>query len=363
MHLYKTILKPVTALLFIILFAWACKDDNDADPDPEPVTDGILFQENFDDQPDYTSSETLKLKGWTHCRNGEDIWSPSTGFPDHHDAFEILSSNADKARGGSGKSFVGWRESYKMEWNNWNSDGILAKYFEEGHEKLYVRFWIRFSDNFTPAGQTKLFRISSWDEEGDFFGYGPDRYNAPIMIWDYNHNDYGQRNFLAFRGHPQETNYFQTNPKLVDLPRNIHNGDINLNFDNNIRDLDGDGNNENEVTLKSLVTGEILSGIVSHDDVYGNEWHKVEFFIQMNSAPGAMDGIIVQWLDDQLIFKNTKMPWMGNESEGGRKFNVVAIGGNDFFRSYPNEDKHEEWYAIDDIEMRSSLPEGKSLNN
>lgn len=358
MNTYKP--TSIKAILLAVLVTWGCSDDNGG-MDPGADREGIVFQETFDDQPDYTSSAALSLNGWTHRRNGEDIWSPTTGYADHHDAFEVLSSNSDKARGGTGKSFVAWRESYDLGWKNWNSDGILAKYFEEGFEKLYVRFWIRFSDNFTPAGQTKLFRISSWDEEGDFFGYGTDRYNAPLMLWDYNHNDYGQRNFLAFRGHPQESNYYLTNPTLAELPRNIQYGDISLNFDDNIRDLDGDGNNDNEVTLKSLVSGEPLSGIVSHNDVYGDVWHKVEFFIQMNTAPGAMDGVIVQWLDDQMIFKNTKMPWMGNESEGDRKFNVVAIGGNDFFRSYPNEDKHEEWYAIDDIEIRDSLPEDKSM--
>lgn len=320
------------------------------------VRSDVIFEETFDNQPDYTSSQPLNLAGWTHRRNGEDIWSPMTGYPNHHDAFEVLSSNSDKARGGQGKSFVAWRESYDLGWKNWNSDGILAKYIEEGLDQVYVRFWIRFSDNFTPEGQTKLFRISSWDGGVDIFGYGQDRYNAPIMLWDYNHNNYGQRNFLAFRGHPQETNYYLSNPKPVGLPRSMMTGDLSLNFDDDIRDLNGDGQMDNFVYLRGLLSGRFLSGIVDHDDVYGSDWHKVEFFVKMNSSPGAMDGVVMQWLDDQLIFRNTSMPWMGAESEGGRKFNVVAIGGNDFFRSYPNVKEYEEWYAIDDVLIADSIP-------
>lgn len=340
---FSTLLTSVPYIVAAFMVAGAAQSD-------------VILEENFDNQPEYTSSQELNLSGWTHRRNGEDVWSPSNGNPDNHDAFEVLSVNSDKARGGVGKSFVAWRESYDLGWKNWNSDGILAKHLDQGLEKVYVRFWIRFSDDFTPAGQTKLFRISSWDEEGQIFGYGPDRDNAPVILWDYNHNSYGQRNFLAFRGHPQETNYYLNNPTLVELPRNIMSGDLSLNFDNNIRDLDGDGVNDNEITLKSLTSGDFLSGIVTHDDVYGSEWHKIEFFVQMNSAPGIRDGVIMQWIDDQLIFRNTKMPWMGAESEGGRKFNVVAFGGNDFFRSYPNEAKYEEWYAIDDILIADELP-------
>jgi len=317
----------------------------------------LVFKDGFDSQPDYTSSNSLNLTGWTHRRSGEDIWSPSTGFPDHLDPFEILASNVDKTRGGTGKSFVAWRESYDLGWKNWNSDGILAKHLEDGGlEKVYVSFWIRFSDQFTPDGATKLFRISSWDEDERIFGYGPDRNNGPVMIWDYSHNAYGQRNSLSFRGTPHETNYYLNNPGLVDFPREIHMGDVSLNFDNNIRDLNGDGVNDNEVSLRSLISGDLLSGIVTHDDVYGSKWHKIEFYVEMNSAPGVRDGAAMQWIDDQLVFKNTQIPWMGFESEGGRKFNVVALGGNDFFRFYPNDDGHEEWYAIDDIEIHDSIP-------
>jgi hypothetical protein len=312
----------------------------------------ILFEEDFNGQPNYTSSDELTLQGWSFRRHGEDLWNSTTGYPTKHDAFEVLDSNSQKARGGNGKSFVAWRESYDAGWQNWNSDGILAKYFPGGYEELYVKFWIKFSPEFTPAGSSKLFRIASWDEgEGGVFGYGNDRFNGPVVFWDFSHsNDYGLRNFIALRGHPQKTNYYMSNPVLTDLPRQVIAGDLSLNFDNNIRDLDGNGSEENVVDkLLNLKTGNPISGVVTIDEVYGEKWTKVEFYVQMNTKPGALDGTVMQWINDQLVFKNTKTPWQGFDSGGERKFNVVAFGGNDRFLAYPNEMRHEEWYSIDDI--------------
>ncbi len=37
-------------------------------------------------------------------------------------------------------------------------------------------------------------------------------------------------------------------------------------------------------------------------------------------------------------------------------WNVVAIGGNDFFQQYPNSDLREEWYAIDDVVIATEIP-------
>lgn len=312
----------------------------------------VLFEENFDEQPNYQSSEQLNLDGWSFRRHGEDVWNVSSGDHQHHDAFEILDSNEDKSRGGTGKSFVAWRESYDRGWQNWNSDGILAKHLIDGYEELYVRFWIKFSPSFTPSGTSKLFRISSWDQgKGGVFGYGADRSNAPVVFWDFSHNEnYGLRNFIALRAHPQATNYYMTNPLPRGLPRTLINGDLSLNFDNNIRDLDGDGSQENRIDrLLNLSTNSPISGVVSLDEVYGENWNKIEFYVRMNSGPGVLDGSLMQWINDELVFSNSQIPWQGAESSGGRKFNIVAIGGNDHFSAYSNELKHEEWYAIDDI--------------
>src|SRR5690554_6478665 len=187
-----------------------------------PVSAEVLFEENFDEQPDWHSAmhsrdrtqltETHIIpRGWSAVRQ-DPTWAPSVGHNDRHEVIEILSSNVEKARGATGKSYVSWRDSYDAGWNRWNSDSILAKHFPEGHDQLYVRFWIKFSPDWTPAGTSKLFRVSSWDGVESIFGYGGDRFNAPVMFWDYGGSPSNVRNKLSFRADPQETNYFMRHP-------------------------------------------------------------------------------------------------------------------------------------------------------
>ena len=116
----------------------------------DQVSGDILFVEDFDSQTDWTSdlpdplsyaSDTTIPDSWFAVRQSS-TWHPSNGNPDNHDSIEILASNADKARGGAGKSFVGWRESRDLGKSIWQSEGLLMKYFSEGHDALYVSFWV-----------------------------------------------------------------------------------------------------------------------------------------------------------------------------------------------------------------------------
>ncbi len=323
----------------------------------------LIFEENFDEQPDYTSSSPLTLDGWTHRRNGEDVWSPSTGYPNHHDAFEVLSSNVDKARGGQGKSFVGWRESYSLGWNNWNSDGILAKHFEEGYDELYVSFWVRFSPEWTERYTSKMFRMYSWDPASgkSIFKYGRDGASGPVTIWDYSNGTYGQRNAVSLRGGPHGQNYAFYNGDIKDLPRQMSFlGDLSLNF---TTETIGMGYEEKTPEIDDKLNGGFITDnmnqLVEHKQVFGRagEWTKVAFYVRMNSAPNAEDGTLMQWFDDELIFQNHQIPWVrGDRTTEMVKWNVVAIGGNDFFQAYDNSQMHEEWYAIDDVEIHDEIP-------
>lgn len=68
----------------------------------------VLFSDNFDDQPDFTSTmhgdgHTIERvtghifpDGWDRLYQGTQ-WSPETGHPDKHASLEILAANADKA--------------------------------------------------------------------------------------------------------------------------------------------------------------------------------------------------------------------------------------------------------------------------
>lgn len=335
----------------------------------QPAIGEVLIEESFDDQPDWTSgmhstdrvqtTDTHILpEGWYSIRQ-DPSWAPSTGHPDRHEAIEILARNSEKARGGVGKSYVSWRDSTKgEEYYRWNSDSILTAYFPEGYKELYVSFWIRFGPNWTPDGLTgtsKLFRISHWDGTGDIYGFGSTRQNGPVVFWDYKHDSYGVRNVLAFRGHPIDSNYGLTNPEPINLPRS---GNLSMNFDSNIRDLNGDGTIDNDIdSLLNFETGEPLTGeIFSHSEIWGTSWRKMEFYVKMNSGPGKFDGVFKQWMDGDLIFSNVTMPWMGYDSSGGIEWNTVSLGGNDHFHRYSDAERREEWYAIDDVLIATEPP-------
>ncbi|WP_143595736.1 hypothetical protein [Tamilnaduibacter salinus] len=296
------------------------------------VSAEILFEESFDDQSDWTSglpinntgafpvngegpdrvqcveSGHVLPEGWD-CARQDPSWAPSVGDPDRHENLEILDGNASKARGSSGKSLVIWRDSTTGPKYRWNSDGILSKKLLDGHQELYVRFWIKFSKDWTPlgdSGQTKLFRITSWDGPGtNLYGFGGNRDNAPAIFWQYKTDNYGARNVLGFRGDPQETNYKMKKPSLPNTPRAFTSGSMSLNFDDNIRDLDGDGNIDNSIdTLVDLKSeAPVSGGIVPHENFWGTKWHKVEFYVKMNSAPGKLDGVMVQWIDNDIVLK------------------------------------------------------------
>ena len=352
----------------------------------------LLFSENFDDQPDWHSglevndlnglnpvivrgetpdgADTEQFRdqghtlpdGWDSARQFP-LWAESygdTGFPEN---VEILASNADKARGGTGKSLVIYRQSAGGTSYNWPSDGQLDKKLATPTDEVFVRFWMRFSDNWTPidtvaSGITKIFRVSSVDEGGSPFSAFSNGDSAPIFVWGYQHNtNTGVRHLYTFRADPQESNYSMHSPSLPNVPTTSG----SHNYVGHIRDLDGDGVEENPVTLTSLTTGNPVGadgGTVLHDEIWGGGiWRKMEFYLKMNSAPGALDGVTKVWMDDQLIFSNTTVPWQGNDSPGGRKWTHVGFGGNSNFHEYDASVKRTEWRAFDDIKIYNGLPE------
>ncbi|SHK46083.1 hypothetical protein SAMN05216369_2144 [Marinobacter antarcticus] len=343
----------------------------------------VIFEDNFDDQPDWTSgmytTEQVQRavdgdvipEGYFSARQ-EANWAPSTGYPDKHEVIEILASNADKARGGTGKSFVGWRKSYDEGWKNWASESILMKYFPEGYDELYVEFWVSFSPDWTRTytggaskNTTKLFRISSWNGKPSEYNGFPGGNLGPIALWDYSLNDYGVRLKNSLRGGPHGDNYKFAVEDIKDIGGYISSGssgDFNLNFSGL---LEGMGPNNTQPIIEDRLNGGFITtstpGSITHDQIYGpgKSWTKMGFYVKMNSAPNATDGIYRQWMNDKQIFRSTKIPWIrssATENENA-KWNLVVIGGNDFFRPYPNEDRYEEWYAIDDLIIRTDIPD------
>ena len=326
----------------------------------DSTTATLLFSENFDSQPEHSSFNTLATSGvtnWDYQRSGANVFSANPPY-------RITGNIAAALKDGTGKSCVGYRESHAQypvgASNNFNSDGILVKILDVPQEKLFVRFWIKFQPGWSAGGQSKLFRISSWRGDGTpdsvfAFGTQASDTHGPLLFWDYGQGDYGVRNFLALRADPNTSNYFMGSPSPQNLPRSMVSGDLSCNFQSNVTDLNNDGTNSNPPYL-SLVDGNPVPGIASHDQIYGDQWNKVEFYVAMNSGAGVADGVMKQWLNDTLVFSNETMPWMGTDSDGGKLWNWVSLGGNDKWEYYPNEDEIEEWYAIKDVDIYSDLP-------
>jgi len=346
-----------------------------------PVGAEVIFEENFDDQPDWhsglqennTGAFPVSGKGpdriqrvGTHIvpKDWDSVyqdptWAPSMGHEDRHETIEILASNADKARGGEGKSFVQRRDSSPEPAYKWNSDGQLLKLLEPGHRSLYIEFWIRFDPSWSVApssDSSKIFRVGSWSGIGSEFQAFGGGEQGPLFLWDWKRDKYGVRNVHTLRGGPHGENYTMTAEEKGSHPRG------SLNF---TTDTVGMGPSGMTPKLLDRVNGGYISDnltqIVEHYQIYGkSDWNKVAFYVQMNSLPGVPDGVLKQWVNNEQVLNVEDITWVSKLSDGNDKmvlWNFFSIGGNDYFKTYPDSERRQEWYAIDDLVVRTSIPD------
>lgn len=343
----------------------------------------LLFSESFDDQPDWdkmsdpspsspnsrdSSKGDVVPLGWDLVRS-EATWAPSSGHMDRHESFEIKAADSAKARGGKGKAMVNWRDSHDPGWKRWNSDGILLKKIGNQNQ-VYVEFYVAFSPetyatfNNNPAGvgTSKIFRIygftGDWSDPFDYFAGA----THPEVVWaiDGEPFKYGLRNKLSLYGmHNDDGNY-------PDMPSRQHGGDFSLSYISSLEGMASSGGNAKLIDKKNggyMLPG---GGVATMERMFGppGSYTKVAFFVKLNSAKGVNDGVLIQWIDDTQILYQDTINWVPSD-KNGIAWNVIGFGGNDFFQSYPNAERHEEWYAIDDIKVLTDIPDdlrGKSEN-
>lgn len=323
-----------------------------------PVGAEVIFEENFDAQVDYIGEKHLNGGNSLWAESGDVVpegWTAISLWPKYSESYmEIVSSNKDKARGETGKSLVLRRGSFS---GSWSGDSQLALNLPKDYDEVYVRFWIKFQPKWTHDGYSKIFRIGSYPPNTR----GSDYWSRIGMgfIWDYVHfSESGLRNSLFAT--PLGGGSFK-NPPLGYTSNNFNGQGWNSNYTSFTYDLDGDVIKDNEPELLNRVDGGVIpdSGLIAtHDHVFGDAWNELEFYVRINSRPGAQDGVLMQWLNGSLIFKNTSIPWVPYDAEMVG-FNAVKFGGNDYFMAYPDSQQVQEWYAIDDIVIRSSLPDGE----
>lgn len=338
-----------------------------AAPQPTPV--GVLFQDSFDDQPDwhnlmYTLEQSQNVAGGDTLPVGyqflymEDRYNPEAGDLDKGRSIEILAANADRARGGTGKSAVFHRESHDRGFNNFASDAQLVSVLDSDYDELYAEFWIRFSPNWfqrtgTGAWQSKMFRFGSWSRIGSPLN-GAAGEVGPRFIWDYKRDDFGVRNLMGMLEGPHGSTAYVSHPR---------NGSLNY-----TTSTAGQGVGGSDPQIPNLVDGGFLIDLggapTTHEQIFGTTdvWTKMAFYVKMNSAPGVADGVLMQWINDEQFNNTRDIPWVTDDPATNPnlemvKWNYFAIGGNDYFQAYPNEDKFEDWWAMDDLVVRDSIPE------
>lgn len=368
----------------------------DPPPDPNPV--GVLFQESFDDQPDwhselpeneqnglpngnidykqYAPDYTLPL-GWQAARQ-QGRWNPAEGHPDRPEVVQILASNTasnpNMARGGTGKSMVKWRHSYAADGvNTWSSDGILAVYLGGEFDEVYVEFYANFSNEMIQSfyadkmGTGKWVRVCSHDNplngahENYFKFFGES--NKPLAIWSVKGDTtYGIQNKISvYRYSDGVTPISDINEGVTGMPREFNNyNDADLSYSPTSswgttgQDIGG-GTPE----LTDYKNGGIITqGPVMMDQLFGDEtqWVKCGWYLKINSAPGVKDGLWQQFIDDKRVMSIGGLDFVSIASPY-KKWNMVMFGGNDNFTKYDDSERHVEWYGFDDITIRDSLPE------
>jgi hypothetical protein len=345
-----------------------------------PLSAEVIFKENFDDQPDWHSGLPENNTGafpvngagpdreqrrgthivpedWDSVYQ-DPLFAPSVGYPNFHETIEILAANADKARGGTGKSFVQRRDA-KSETSSWTSDGQLLKLLGNGYDSIYVEFYISFDPDWTYApsnDQSKILRIGSWSGIGSEFQAFGGGEQGPLYLFDWKRDSYGVRNLFTVRGGPHGDNYILSNSEMGSFPQKSG----SLNFTNHIQGMAVDGGT---ARLTDKLNGGFIptSGIIEHTQIYGSnsEWTKMGFYVQMNSAPGVPDGWFLQWIDGKRILNIRDIMWVPSVEPGQSmpKWNFFSIGGNDYFKSYSEAEKRQEWYSIDDLVVRTDIPD------
>jgi hypothetical protein len=256
------------------------------------------------------------------------------------------------------------------------SDSQLIKAFIDpnnptGTEELYVEFLIRFAPDWYHRGHydqdwfSKIFRCAHYNPAGSgmFSGSsGSDGALGPMVYWDYKADRFGLRDLLSFRGGPPPVAVTESNYRGTPVETDFGGGSGFWGA-YNIDGIAGQAVGGGDPQLPDLVNGGLIAeftGPITHEMLFGptEKWTKIAFYVKMNSAPGVADGIFSQYIDGHRIKHAVNVPYVAANTENLMVgWNHFSLGGNDNFHPYPNADFYEDWYAIDEVKVRDSLPE------
>jgi len=324
-----------------------------------PLHAALLFSDNFDEHNDWQTTGRTEVgplpSGWDSGRTNEN-WHPSDGQEGTRPAMAINGNDSSQVYGEKGKAFISYSESFNDTSNNgFTSDAQLTKDIPATNE-LYVKFQLKFQPGWAAdqeRGHIKIFRAAHWDggdtERYKFFTSGA---SAPIYLYTWAQSDYGARHLHGFRCDPQLSNYYCVKPTILNPPRGIASGDMSANYTDTIAYL--------KPSIVDMLSGGNVppSGVVYHNQVFGDSWHTMEYYLKLNSAEGVADGVFRHWIDGELIIDMDKIAWIGDGGNMNAKWNTISIGGNDRYHfNLTGEPKdRERWYSIDNLEVHDSIP-------
>ncbi len=299
-------------------------------PSFSPAFAEILFQDNFDNSPDWQSNQTVNKsqsggydisfgqtrfdtcttncppQGWTSYRAASSHWTD-----DRRKDTYVLSSEG--ARGGSGKGIT-YNVEVSGTYGTWAGGSLDLWLGETGYDELYIRYYLKFDPNWKwtdPAdpqhGQLKLIRISTlndniWTTSGNPQQYGSTGLNMPVFYpdWYFNKSYSSTTIFNSERFAPVYTY----------------------------------GNNKN-----------VPSAVWPSD----GDWHCYEFYVKINSTPGVADGVWREYIDGVQIAESTTVEWKMAGSNTTHKWNWLMFMDNVTVASAALTDHVEMQMYMDDV--------------
>lgn len=329
---------------------------------PMCVYSGVLFQDNFDSQPDWSPTQQKDYSytipesngplptGYSGARVGISSYDPV--------GQNTMNINNSVYMGASGKSFIFYDE---VGSGGWGSDGLLDISINPGASDIYIRFYIKFDPNFEWAAvgssvMHKFLHVIHYDPEQPCVKDGKTNNCTTPFRYDFFNDNFNKPKYYF------NLNYYGTSsPPKSDIASN------------SLASLVGDGgynNPESRVIIKYFPL-ESAANVTENDSIkagsYGGggvtfgtpgmvgdgNWHCFEWRLKLNTVgndlKGNPDGIAAFWQDGILIQETTDIVWVSGENPENRKWNMVMLGGNNFNFFADVSEKKEQWYAIDNL--------------
>jgi hypothetical protein len=322
-----------------------------------PPASGIVFQDNFDSQPDWSTpvqndQGSFKVGGTTYPVNWHGYYNGMSYLSPPPPAFRWIYINSipgypyetsGTGRGGSGKCLTFWDEAIGTAFTN--SDGWLMTELSQEYPELYISFYILFgraadgsgyrflhTGAYGECGAHKYFRFQHYLSGNPWSYFSANYGNQPIHAFDVG-SDFGSTKIQAhYRGYGGDGNtdayYLQGVPPYVyDVP------------------------NDFDMANYSAGIGNIATVLLD------SLWHRVKIRLKMNTYNAGTghfnaNGVYQFWLDGVLKDTRTAIPWNqdGAPTSPIRGWRLFGLGGNNnFWFSDKSNDGRWQWYAIDDL--------------